>query len=220
MKEVIRFGITYEVWPIIRKIKNILSDIRLIKSNVFLITSLAGQGKTNFLCDFSENFCTKFDIPFVYIPARELNNFDSDQIIKYIKNNKSFNDIKDKFEFFEFAESISNKISLPFIFIIDGINEIKNSEVFKNHLIDFIQTMMQYKFIKLMVTCRSEFFDKKFNYLEESNLKDITYRVNDLKQEFSLTELDRILKAYLFHFNIKVTFSKEAEEFLLNKCSE
>lgn len=216
LKSVIRYGIAYEAWPIINKVEKILADIRLIKSNVFLITSLAGQGKTNFLCDFAENFCTKFDIPFVYIPARELNNFDSEQIIKYIKNNKSFNEIKDKFEFFEFAESISNKINLPFIFIIDGINEIKNSDAFKNHLIDFIQTMMQYKFIKLIVTCRSEFFDKKFNYLEESNLKDITYRVSDLKQEFSQIELYRILKAYLLHFNIKVIFSTKAEDFLLD----
>lgn len=215
LKSVIRYGIAYETWPIINKIEEILADIRLIKSNVLLITSLAGQGKTNFLCDFAENFCTKFDIPFVYIPARELNNFESEQIIKYIKNNKSFNIIKDKFEFFEFAEIIAKKINLPFVFIIDGINEIKNSDTFKHHLIDFIQTMMQYKFIKLIVTCRSEFFDKKFNYLEESNLKDITYRVNDLKKEFSPIESDRILKAYLFHFNIKVMFSTKAKDFLL-----
>lgn len=212
----LKFAIQGEVYMLYRYLEEIIDDIKTLKSRIFLVTSKAGQGKTNFLCDFTENFCYKFNIPMVYIPARELNVISDCNIVSYIRNNRFFNEIKDKFDFFEFAESVSTKSKLPFVILIDGINEITNNVKFRQNFIDFISKSSQYDTIKVIVTCRSEFFEKQYNYFNNQELSNITYHVKDLKSELTADQSKNIVKVYLKYFNVNCSLSKEAEKALIS----
>jgi hypothetical protein len=213
---ILKFSIAAEANMIEKSIESILDDIKSIKSKVFLITSFAGQGKTNFLCDFTEGFCSRFNIPAIFIPARELNAFSGNYIINFIKNNRFFNHINDKFDFFKFAETVSQEIKLPLIILIDGINEIKDHESFKSDLIDFLSISSQYDTIKIIITCRSEFFEKQYNYFEDKKLSEITYHVKDLKSELNTAQRHSVFDAYLNFYKIQYKFSDKSKNALIN----
>ncbi|WP_279146858.1 SMEK domain-containing protein, partial [Photobacterium carnosum] len=212
----LKFAIQGEVYILYGYLEEIIDDIKSLKSRIFLVTSKAGQGKINFLCDFTENFCYKFNMPMVYIPARELNVISDCDIVSYIRNNRFFNEIKDKFDFFEFAESVSNKSKLPFVILIDGINEITNNVKFRQSFIDFISKSSQYDTIKVIVTCRSEFFEKQYNYFSNQELSHVTYHVKDLKSKLTDIQRENIVKIYLEYFNVNCSLSKDAEEALIS----
>ncbi|NKD26322.1 SMEK domain-containing protein [Citrobacter freundii] len=211
-----KYAFPNEIRYILDTIKIIKKGAELVNKTTFLITSQAGQGKTNFLCDFTENFCFKHKIPTIYIPARELNLYNNDHITKYVKNNRYYNQIRDKFELLELCEILSKKGNRPFVFIIDGINEVKDSENLKTSLIDFISISKKYHTIKFLITCRSEFYEKKYNYITSDELSDITYRVTDLKEEYTEEQLNHIIDSYFSYFNIDINLSKSARELLLS----
>ena len=50
-------------------LKNICEDLEYLEKRVVVVTRNAGQGKTNFLCDFTENFLVKKRIPTFYFNA-------------------------------------------------------------------------------------------------------------------------------------------------------
>ncbi|WP_228394016.1 hypothetical protein, partial [Chryseobacterium artocarpi] len=54
------------------KLRDNLSDLESLKSKVALIKEMPGQGKTNFVCDFSQNFLLKLDIPCVFLLGTEI----------------------------------------------------------------------------------------------------------------------------------------------------
>src|SRR5690606_16213905 len=49
------------------KFRDRIDDLKFLLAKVALITEAAGQGKTNFLCDFTENFLLKRKIPTVFL---------------------------------------------------------------------------------------------------------------------------------------------------------
>ncbi len=66
-------------------------------------------------------------------------------------------------------------------------------ESLKTSLIDFISISKKYHTIKFLITCRSEFYEKKYNYITSDELSDITYRVTDLKEEYTEEQLNHII---------------------------
>ncbi len=53
--------------------RRVLKLIELLNKKVLFITSKAGQGKTNFVCDFTEKVLLQKDQPCLFIPAKEFN---------------------------------------------------------------------------------------------------------------------------------------------------
>ena len=161
-KSILRIKIQNISYGLLSKLNEAVSQINLCLARVLLVTSMAGQGKTNFVCDFVDNFCSKFKVPVIFIPGRELNGITNHSIVSYITNNRYLKDIDDKYQLLSFFNEIASKINKPFLIVIDGINEIKNLELFNNVLSDFIDTTTQYQYVKIVLTCRSEFFEKKY----------------------------------------------------------
>ena len=201
-------------WGILHKYDEALLQINLCLSRVLLITSMAGQGKTNFVCDFVEHFCTKFEVPIFFIPARELNSIPDHSIFSYITNNRYLKDLNNKFELLKFFDEFANKIDKPFIIIIDGMNEVRNLELFNNVLSDFIETTVQYNFVKLILTCRIEFFEKKYASLLSKPFSKHIYHLKNIKAEMSDFHLTQGVKNYFKFYNIKARLTKKAEKFL------
>jgi hypothetical protein len=202
---------------IFRSLDKIADRIRLSQIKIFLVTGMAGQGKTNFVCDLIENQFKKFQIPSIFIPARMLNDFSSPNRIKsYITNNRFAPEVKDIHELLSTFDAVAKECMKPFIIAIDGINEVGDLDSFVSELRVFLDALCQYEFVKIIVTCRNEFFDYKFAELFEPQFSGHMHRVQNLRNEMSEDNKDRLIHAYLDHFQIEADISNSAREFLKN----
>lgn len=197
------------------KIEKIAKLNKAIHSQILLITSSAGKGKTNFLCDISSNFLGKCNIPFIFVNASELDRID--EIGSYFLKLTYLN--RDHKYFEHFASNYQsdfetrNKI---LVIIIDGLNEVTNIKEFDEKLSEFATQIYNYRYIKLICTCRSEFFDhrfKQFNMLSSSKLLVI----RDFNKEMNEDEKSNLLKSYLIHFHISI---KRINMKIYNKLTE
>ena len=178
---------------------------------------MAGQGKTNFICDLIENQFRAFEVPTIFIPGRSLNDYPGpDRILSYITNNRFAPDVSNIHDLFTLLNSVAEECQKPFVIAIDGINEVGDLDGFVAELRVFLEALCQYDFLKIVITCRNEFFDYKFAGVFEPQFSDHLYRVKDLRREMSDGNKSRLLGAYLQYFQIKASFSKHAKEFLEN----
>ncbi|GGB70078.1 SMEK domain-containing protein [Henriciella pelagia] len=194
-----------------------IEAIYIAKAKIFLVTGMAGQGKTNFVCDLIENQFRKFEIPSLFVPARELNNFQApNRIVQFIANNRYAPEAETLHELLSLFERVANENSKPFVIAIDGINEVGALSEFNAELKIFLDAVCQYQSIKVLITCRSEFFDQRFSTLLSEPFSDKIYRINDLKSRMSNASKDRLIEAYFKHFSISLDLSKRAANFLKN----
>ena len=194
-----------------------ISYINLINAKIFLVTGMAGQGKTNFVCDLVEKQFNLFEIPSVFIPARELNNYySSSRIFSFITNSRYSPKVLNLHELLEVFNSIAKENNKPFVIAIDGINEVTALSDFNGELTSFLEAVCQYDFIKVVLTCRSEFFDQRYASILDEQFSKYIHRIRDLRSEMSEENKDRLLEAYFAHFSIELKLSNSAAEFLMN----
>ncbi|MCP3892032.1 MAG: hypothetical protein GY702_24655 [Desulfobulbaceae bacterium] len=164
-----------------------------------------------------ENQFRVFEVPAIFIPARSLNDYPGpNRILSYIGNNRFAPDVSDLHDLFTLLNNVAEECQKPFVIAIDGINEVGDLDGFVAELRVFLEALCQYDFLKIIITCRNEFFDHKFKDLFEPQFLDHLYRVKDLRSEMSDGNKSRLLDTYLHHFQIKVSFSRNAKEFLKN----
>jgi len=206
--ESIATGLTY-------KLQEARSLIALMRNKIFLITSMAGQGKTNFVCDLVDRQFRAFDLPCIYIPARELNSYQPRQrLLGFISNNRYAPNYSSIHQYLDFFNKVASEFAKPLLIVIDGINEVNNLEEFNGELKDFCNAVCQYDLIKVVVTCRSEFFDEKYASLLDEPFSDQVHRVSDLRAKMTDASKRRLLRSYLDHFQIRGRLSRVAKEFL------
>ncbi|WP_085339803.1 SMEK domain-containing protein [Aquidulcibacter paucihalophilus] len=191
--------------------------IGLIRNKIFLITSMAGQGKTNFVCDLVESQFRLFEIPCLFIPARQLNGFaPGTRLFNYIAHNRYAPDGTKLHDYLKLFDQAAHDVGKPFVILIDGINEVTELASFNEELKAFCSAVCQYDRIKLVITCRSEFFDERFASILDEPFAAHIHRVNDLRSEMTDLSKARLLRAYLTHFNIKGSLQGQAKVFLAN----
>ncbi|MDQ1886664.1 SMEK domain-containing protein [Aeromonas salmonicida] len=215
--EVFRYNIRSIGSELFRSIEDISKKIKITQAKIFLVTGMAGQGKTNFICDLIENQFRAFTIPAIFIPARSLNDYPSpNRILSYINNNRYAPDAKNIHVLFSFLNNVAEECQKPFIIAIDGINEVGDLDGFAAELRVFLDALCQYDFVKIVLTCRNEFFDHKFSDVFNYQLSEHMYRVQNLQNEMSEENKARLLEAYFYHFKIKGKLSDAATKFLEN----
>ncbi len=215
--EVFRISIQSSGSGVYSSLKEVSKKIGIAQAKIFLATGMAGQGKTNFICDLIENQFMAFEVPRIFIPARSLNDYPGpNRILSYIKNNRFAPDVSNLHDLFTLLNDVSEECQKPFVIAIDGINEVGDLDGFVAELRIFLEALCQYDFVKIVLTCRNEFFDHKFASVFEPQFSDHLYRVKDLRNEMSKENKSRLLEAYLHHFKITGQFSTAATEFLEN----
>lgn len=193
------------------------SLLSLMRKKVFLITGMAGQGKTNFVCDLIENQFRSFEIPCVFIPSRELNSYPARQrLIGFISNNRYAPHFSNIHDYLGLFDTVAKECGKPFLIVIDGINEINALDEFNDELKDLCNAICQYDHVKVVITCRSEFFDEKYASILNEPFSRLVHRVTDLRSKMSHRSKDRLLKSYFTHFKVAGHLSRVAEDFLKN----
>lgn len=215
--EVFRYDIQSSGNGLFYSLEKISKKIGIAQAKIFLVTGMAGQGKTNFVCDLVENQFRAFQVPTIFIPARSLNDYSGpNRIMSYVTNNRFAPNVACLHDLLALLNSVAEECQKPFIIVIDGINEVANLDRFVAELRVFLEALCQYDFVKLIITCRIDFFDHKFAGVFEPQFSDYLYRVKDLRNEMSDNNKSRILSSYLCHFRIKASLAGRASMFLKN----
>jgi hypothetical protein len=214
---IVRFKVESSASGLTSRLQDVLGLIDLIKKKIFLVTSMAGQGKTNFVCDLVENQFRSFEIPSLFIPARELNGYTPNKrLLEFISNNRYSPNVTKLHELLALFNGVALEIGKPFLIAIDGINEVADLNGFSDELRAFCNAVCQYDMVKIIITCRSEFFDDKFASMLNEPFSVHIHRVGDLRSKMTESSKTRILKSYFTHFTINGKCSRIAEDFLKN----
>ena len=193
-----------------------VNDIRLLNDclykRVFLLTSKAGQGKTNLLCDLTKNVLMRRGIPAAYLNGYELdvNNVEGSFSHMMFSTKRTSLD-----EILTAARCYCELNHKPFVFIIDGLNENAAPRELKASMETFLSTVLQYDFVKVIISCRTEYYDTHFSSigkLFDSDTiiqKDINNRLRD--------DWSKLKELYFSHFSI--TCSRITEDIRDEFCN-
>jgi hypothetical protein len=201
-----------------RQMDECIGDLKTVQSQVLFLIARAGQGKTNFVCDFAENVLRKRALPCLFFTGRELGRVELDEIEEYIvgsvfgeRYNRSVDEMLKKLEKVCLADQV------PLTFIIDGINEHRDIGKFSYWLERFVERILEYPFVRLILACRSEYFEERFANFREASFADRICFVEDVERYMSSMHRDHLIEAYFRFFGLRCPYlSVRAEEILKN----
>lgn len=109
-----------------------------------------------------------------------------------------------------------------FVLLIDGINENTNTKLLSSKLESFCEELLEHDFVKIVLSCRTEYYHQNFKNLEKSSfaqeIRQITSLLGD-RQDDKVKE--KLFSIYFDHFDIKYNsiskkaYSQLVENFLL-----
>lgn len=198
-------------------LKDRLDTLKMISIKYLLLKKEAGQGKTNFLCDFTENFLLNKGYGILYFNASHFSDNPIDYIIRFLTINGEYELSYSK----KVLEAEYDKTKRPFLIVIDGLNENTHFGNFCNTMKTFLEKCEEFSFIKVLMSTRSEFYDERFGELStglyQNKFSLIYMRNNDKKFN------SRIFWGYLKFFDIdimestltNITYKKLTKDILL-----
>ena len=190
------FEIIY--FPYIEALERLANYAKAANCNYLVVTGSAGNGKTNLLCSITE-LAIKIKESVILINSRDVSEGMIEQhILKCINVHKFWLDRPDVY--FGVVNAVLAAKRRHLFIIIDAINENDNQE-YTNHVCKFVNNMSQYKHIKIIVSCRSEYYKERFS----GNLSDNIIQphlVFDIKgSSYPIEAVQRIIRVYRKHFN-------------------
>lgn len=197
------------------KFRDRIDDLKFLLSKVALITESAGQGKTNFFCDFTENFLLKRKIPTVFLTGAEINANDIRQsIIQRVFPDSPTYTFQ---EFLNTLKEICYEENKFFVLVIDGINENYNSQLLSQNLETFLSEILEYDFIKVVISCRTEYYEQNFSNFERASFTHTMKKITSLISRRTDDDIKKkLFHIYFRHFKIEYTgISNEAREQLV-----
>lgn len=198
-------------------IENLLKSLEAISSRVLFIVGRAGQGKTNFVCDLAETVLLRRSIPCVFFTGREFNHVAPEGIAEYFVKSIFGSRVDDLDAALKSLSEFAIKSDVPIIIIIDGINEHRNIQDFAHHLEKFVERTLEYQHLKVVLTCRSEYFEERFSNFRQASFAEEILFVADLERHMSKVHRGRMLDGYLRFFNLQPSYiSERAAEVLEN----
>ncbi len=180
------------------ELRDRISFFESLKANQILLTEKAGQGKTNLLCDFTENVLLRKGIPCFFIGMRNLIDDDiSKTMINYYKYDLSIE------ELFKVLDFYSQNVQKPFVIVLDAINEQKDVINSKNKLYSFLNQASSFNNVKVIMTARTEYFDEKFGDISDKCPQVEQFTSYNWKSQHSKL-CERVFHGYMEHFNIEI----------------
>lgn len=186
---------------------DIKNKLLAMTTQFFLIKGSAGNGKTNLLCNISE-LIINTNSPCLFINAREINDKVENYIFKILPIPKL---IKNKFDletilaFFNILLFILRK---RLFIVIDAINE-NDQECFKNSMNDFTNLIKSFTNIKVLMSCRSEYFEERYEKLFNEIQDDKIFIYEMEVQHYSQRAINKLYQVYSNTFGYKGIIRKD-----------
>ena len=192
-------------WAFSYKVKRITEDAEFIYKKLCILTADAGQGKTNFICDFVNNVLVKREIPSLYVNGYELDASDvANSLAKAIYPSGSYS-------FQEILKTVKEYCSYtmkPFVIIIDGLNENMDSKLFCTNLCTLLKELLNCDFVKVLLTCRTEYYKEQFSSIGQI-FSDQCIKIDHIHSHLEKKQKDRLVNNYLAHFNIRAHITED-----------
>lgn len=192
------------------KLKRAAERFDYASKQIMLVTGTAGQGKTNFICDLVSNILLPRKIPFLWINGYEIDPSDFEGSILRKCLHSRYTCLKDSLRDIEI---LCHRLHKPLIIIIDGLNEITFSPRICDFLNSFIASITNFSHVRLIMTCREEYYDNYFNNYGFSKNTIFRQRLND-NLEHDEDRLDMLLENYCEHFGILMSINKDDKRYL------
>ena len=197
----------------------ISNDVKLYeysKKKFFFIVKDAGQGKTNFLCDFSKNILLKRKTPSIYINVNEL----TKNLLATIKEQISLSVGKTYEDSFNLLQQYCYSINKSLIICIDGLNEKNNLSEFKNEVLELFRFADRYNFIKIIATSRNKAYQTYFKDFKTESFGDlIVENIEEFRGHYGRKSDEfkrKIFEKYRNYFNVSCYISSVAKNNLVN----
>lgn len=150
---------------------------KLLKNPILILTGDAGCGKSHLLADLACKRMNNEEVTVLQLGTH----FNSDENI----GKQIVNELELDMSSTEFLEKLNNKAKYQksrILIIIDGLNECKNGQLWKNRLNRFISEIKNYKWLGLIVSIRNTYIDllpediiNKNNHYNHRNLGNKTF---------------------------------------------
>jgi len=203
------------VSSVMRNIDELLEHLNLMSAPILFMVGRAGQGKTNFVCNFAETVLVKRDIPCVFFTGREFNHVAPERIGEYFVKSIFGDKISGLDNSLDCLSKLAVESNTPVIIIIDGINEHKNIQDFAHHLEKLVEKVLQYKHIRIILTCRTEYFEERFSNFKQSSFAQEIRFVDNLERRMSEMHQDQMVEGYFRFFNLPLSsLSQHAAQIL------
>ena len=185
--------------------------IDLVKAKNLIVIGSAGNGKTNLLCRLSE-ILIKIKMPCLLINARDININCSDFIINKLPFIKKIHNHSDLFlRIYDWLLLLRRK---NFFIIIDAINE-NDREVFVESLGSLLDDFSKFKRIKIMLSCRSEYFDSRYSQYF-NNCQSQPYKLKLDEIHYDERAKEKIFSVYSKYYNMHTNLPGYIKDRLLN----
>ncbi len=204
------FRIVYH--PYLDTLQELQSFVQASNRNYIVLTGSAGNGKTNLLCSIAE-LAINLRQPVLFLNSRDIEG----TVIEYILDRLRVQEQLKKHPkvFFRTLNTLLCIRRQYFFIIIDAINE-NDHEDFGSNISTFVNTMAEYPRVKIIVSCRSEYYTERFS---EPLSKTITqnHLVYDLKSSaYPEAAIKRLFSRYAEHFHYSGHIS-EAVKYVLSQ---
>lgn len=190
-------------WRASLKIKYLTEKVEVLNQQLMVVTSSAGQGKTNFVCDLVKNVLQPDGVPYVFVNAYEL---DPENIATSIAQEYNFIGDGSLENVILKAETYCKQQLQFFVIVIDGLNEQPALRPFKNNLLRVLNAIQGYGHVKVLMTCREEFYKNNLRELKntfDKNLAELNLSFRRGRHELEEREWDCLIERYAKHFNVK-----------------
>ena len=190
------------------RIKQIKSRAEYMNANYLLITGTAGNGKSVMLCSVADLLLSNGET-ILFFNARDINN----DLRKYICERLIPSWIKKSFRIYWIINVFLHWLFRRSIFImIDAINE-NDKVLFLENLGSDIKFFTKYQTVKVIVTCRSEYYEVKYKqYLEAEGLKESFVSLSLQAEKYSQNACAKLIRNYANHYRFNGDISEVVRE--------
>jgi len=187
-------------WRARWKMEEAIEKFNYLKSRVLVILDDAGQGKTNLICDLSREFLFKLGIPLALFFGVDFYGLSNNSMKSFVA--EKITGVADFNSLYQFIDKECRQKKTNFIIIIDALNE-SSDENFPNALDEFIRDMLNNEFVRIILTCRTEYYNLNFKTIETSITSTYLNKIEGINSKLEEHEKDNLFRKYLSFFNIE-----------------
>lgn len=198
-----------------KKVKTLANNLDAMCKKLMVVTSDAGQGKTNFVCDLINNVLEKNGIPYVFVNAYELS---AESLARSIAAEYNFISNNSLDEVLQKSAKYCNQNLQSLIIVVDGLNEHPQQGLFKTNLARVLGAICEYKHVKVLMTCRKQYFEKNYQNFQKGlsqNLIEVPLRVVQNVANNEYANESCLLERYGLFFKTGVPKSANVRRILL-----
>jgi len=196
-------------WKLGYRVRDAQLQFDCLQGGVLLLLSPAGQGKTNFICDLAR-LTLLHGAPAVFLTGKSLEAVPLSNLEDHIwsiadPGSTNRNDTIER------VRRLCLDKNMPFVVLIDAINEHSNLPAFAGALESCIERLVDLKFVRTVLTCRSEFFEARFSNLRTGSFARCLHVVDRLHSRMEPVQTTRMVRRYFAFYKLRPAMSPAAE---------